>query len=285
MKSDYERYVSMTESRLAECFLDHGPLAEAMRYSLLAGGKRIRPALTLGFCEACGGRAEEALGFACGVEMLHTYSLIHDDLPCMDDDGLRRGKPTSHRVFGEWRALVAGDALQAAAFEELLDCPLPAEKRAAAALVLARAAGARGMCGGQALDMEGEGRTLTLAELEEIDRGKTAALITASALLGCIAAGASKERMEAAKRYGAAMGAAFQIRDDLLDAEGASAELGKSVGKDAQSGKATYYTIFGADSCRGRVKALTHEAKAALSVFERPGFLLWLADAMEDRKN
>ena len=178
--AEYDRCRRMTEEALAGCFTEELPqreLLNAMRYSLLAGGKRIRPILTLQFCKAVCGRAEPALDFACGVEMLHTYSLIHDDLPCMDNDDLRRGKPTCHKVFGECTATLAGDALQSAAFARIAGADLPAWCRAEGCAVLAAAAGAYGMCGGQQLDMAGEGADLTLDDLPAIHDRKTAALL------------------------------------------------------------------------------------------------------------
>jgi len=284
----YERYKSLVEARLEEYFLEDVPqkrLLEAMRYSLLADGKRVRPVLVLAFCEASGGRAEEALEFACAVEMLHTYSLIHDDLPCMDDDDLRRGRPTNHVVFGEYTAVIAGDALQAAAFETILKAPLDAEKKAEAALALAKAAGAYGMCAGQQLDMEGEGRRFSLAEVEQTHRLKTAALIKAAASMGCIAAGASKARIEAAEKYAEALGLAFQIRDDLLDVTGSAEILGKNVGSDAESGKSTFVTLLGVDRCRELVYENTERAKAALKgAFSNTEFLEWFAELLAGRE-
>ena len=288
MQEVYERYKSLVEARLEEYFREDVPqkrLLEAMRYSLLAGGKRVRPVLVLAFCEASGGRAEEALEFACAVEMLHTYSLIHDDLPCMDDDDLRRGRPTNHVVFGEYTAVIAGDALQAAAFETILKAPLDAEKKAEAALALAKAAGAYGMCAGQQLDMEGEGRRFSLAEVEQTHRLKTAALIKAAASMGCIAAGASKARIEAAEKYAEALGLAFQIRDDLLDVTGSAEILGKNVGSDAESGKSTFVTLLGVDRCRELVYENTERAKAALKgAFSNTEFLEWFAELLAGRE-
>lgn len=288
MQEVYERYKNLVEARLEEYFLEDVPqkrLLEAMRYSLLADGKRVRPVLVLAFCEASGGRAEEALEFACAVEMLHTYSLIHDDLPCMDDDDLRRGRPTNHVVFGEYTAVIAGDALQAAAFETILKAPLDAEKKAEAALALAKAAGAYGMCAGQQLDMEGEGRRFSLAEVEQTHRLKTAALIKAAASMGCIAAGASKARIEAAEKYAEALGLAFQIRDDLLDVTGSAEILGKNVGSDAESGKSTFVTLLGVDRCRELVYENTERAKAALKgAFSNTEFLEWFAELLAGRE-
>ena len=289
MREKYESYKSAVEKRLACFFKEEAAqkrLLEAMSYSLLAGGKRVRPVLVLAFCEAAGGSAEDALDFACAVEMLHTYSLIHDDLPCMDNDSLRRGKPTNHVVFGEFTATLAGDALQTAAFETILKAPLCAERRADAALALAEASGAFGMCGGQQLDMEGEGEKLLLSEIEEIHRGKTAALIIASAKLGCIAAGADGKMLSAAEKYAELVGLAFQIRDDLLDIESTTETLGKPVGSDAENEKSTFVTLLGAEKCRSLVLTHTGDAKAALTpAFKDTKFLDWLADTLAGRGN
>lgn len=289
MQNIYESYKNLVESRLGEYFLQDVPqkkLLEAMRYSLLAGGKRIRPVLTLAFCAASGGRAEDALEFACALEMLHTYSLIHDDLPCMDDDDLRRGRPTNHIVFGECTAVIAGDALQSAAFEIILKAPLNAEKRALAALTLAEAAGAYGMCAGQQLDMEGESRRLNAGETKQINKLKTAALIKAAAGMGCIAASGTQAQLRAAGEYAEALGLAFQLRDDLLDMESTSEVLGKSTGSDEESGKSTFVSLLGADRCRELIRENTEKAKAALKpAFFDSAFLEWLAELLAGRDN
>ena len=192
----------------------HADLQEAMEYSLLAGGKRIRPILTLETCRLCGGDPEAALPFACGVEMVHTYSLIHDDLPAMDNDDLRRGRPTNHVVYGEAAAILAGDALLTAAFEQLTEANLPDEQIVEAVRCLSRAAGSAGMVGGQALDMAGEGHALDREELELLQSLKTGALISAAAELGCIAAGGGTEQRARVRAYAQALGRAFQVRDE-----------------------------------------------------------------------
>ncbi len=288
MRGIYDRYRELTEARLGAFFTEERipqrRLLEAMRYSLLAGGKRIRPVLAMAFCAASGGKAEDALDFGCAIEMLHTYSLIHDDLPCMDNDELRRGKPTSHVVFGEYTAVLAGDALQSAAFETLLSAPLDAERKASAALILAKASGAYGMCGGQQLDMEGEGRTLSVSEIELIHKLKTAEMIRAAALLGCTAAGADAEKLAAAENYAAALGLAFQIRDDILDVESTTAALGKPAGSDCENEKATFASLLGAEKCRELVIENTQTAKRALKpAFSDTDFLEWLADFLAGR--
>ena len=267
----------------AESFPFRG-LAESMRYSLLAGGKRIRPTLVLEFCRISGGDPEAALPVACAAEMLHTYSLIHDDLPCMDDDELRRGRPTNHVVFGECTATLAGDALQAEAFGTILRSSLPAERRAHCAEYLADAVGLDGMCGGQFLDMAGENRILTEEQLNDINTRKTGALLTAACRIGVAAGGGSEKQLEAASLYGAAIGAAFQIRDDMLDVLGSVSDLGKPIGSDAQERKNTYMALFGAERCARMIDKLTAQAKNALrGAFEDTAFLCALADSMAVR--
>ena len=261
-------------------------LTEAMRYSLLAGGKRIRPMLVLEFCRVCGGDVEAAMPVACAVEMLHTYSLIHDDLPCMDNDSLRRGRPTNHVVYGECTATLAGDALQAEAFGTILRSSLPAARRAECAEYLADGAGIDGMCGGQYLDMLGEDKTLTEEELTDINSRKTGALLIAACRMGVAAGGGSAEQMEAAIQYGAAIGAAFQLRDDMLDVIGNEQELGKPIGSDAQEQKNTYMAIYGAERCTQMIEKLTARAKDVLrEAFEDTAFLCDLADSMAFRTN
>ncbi len=261
-------------------------LAESMRYSLLAGGKRIRPTLVLEFCRICGGDIDAALPVACAIEMLHTYSLIHDDLPCMDDDALRRGRPTNHVVYGECTATLAGDALQAEAFGTILRSALPAERKARCAEFLADAVGLDGMCGGQFLDMLGEGKKLSEQELADINSRKTGALLTAACRMGVAAGGGNEAQLEAASLYGAAIGAAFQIRDDMLDVLGNEQELGKPIGSDAQEEKNTYMALYGAEHCSQMIEKLTARAKDVLSgVFDDTAFLSALADSMAVRTN
>ena len=283
-------YRNLIEAALEKCFdgmerLPQGGLVEAMRYSLLAGGKRIRPMLVLEFCRVCGGDVEAALPAACAIEMLHTYSLIHDDLPCMDNDDLRRGRPTNHKVYGECVATLAGDALQAAAFETVLCCGLTAERRAKCAGILASAAGLEGMCGGQYLDMLGEGRKLNEQELTDINSRKTGALLSAACQMGVAAADGSELQLAAAGHYGAALGAAFQIRDDMLDVLSTADELGKPIGSDIQENKNTYMALKGEDGCRKAVAELTRSAKLVLAdVFDDTDFLCRLADELATRK-
>lgn len=286
-----QAYVRQVEDYLKSAFSRRTPRADlydAMNYSLLSGGKRLRPVLTLAVCEMCGGTAELALPFACAVEMVHTYSLIHDDLPCMDDDDLRRGRPTNHKVYGEATAVLAGDALLTAAFETIAESggALPAERVLSIVACLGSAAGARGMVGGQVLDMAGEGHSLALSEVEELQKLKTGALISAAAEIGCIAAGGGPEEREAVRRSAQNLGTAFQIQDDILDVVGNERTLGKRVGSDAQSEKTTFVTLKGVDACRALVAERTDRAKAALSeVFRDSGFLCWLADLLVGRES
>jgi geranylgeranyl diphosphate synthase type II len=243
-------------------------LSRAVRYSLFAGGKRLRPALVLGSAEAVGGSIEDALPAAAAFEMIHTYSLIHDDLPSMDDDSLRRGRPTSHVVFGEAVAILAGDALQSHAFALLADppppCRIPAERRVRAVAELALAAGASGMVGGQVFDLESEGKPVDAAALERIHRHKTGALIRAAARVGAIVAGAADVDLERLTRFGEEAGLGFQIVDDILDVEGSEKTLGKSAGKDARAGKATYPLVHGIPEARRRAEELLASALSRL---------------------
>jgi geranylgeranyl diphosphate synthase, type II len=260
-------------------------LLDAMRYSLLAGGKRIRPVLVLKFCEAALGNRADALPAACGIEMLHTYSLIHDDLPCMDNDDLRRGRPTCHKVYGETTAVLAGDALQSAAYVSVLSSPAAPERTAAMAKTLAEAAAERGMCGGQYLDTSKEGQILSENELYEIHRLKTGALLRAACVMGVQCAGGTPEQVKAAEVFAENLGLAFQIRDDVLDCISTEGELGKPIGSDREEGKTTFASLLGLDECARLVHRHTELAKAALEgVFTDKEFLCRLADALADRR-
>ena len=284
----YDRCRSAAERYLQGLFppagKPYGRLQEAMRYSLLAGGKRVRPVLALAFCELCGGHLEEALPFAAAVECVHTYSLIHDDLPCMDDDALRRGRPTCHKVYGETMAVLAGDALQAEAFRLIAGArDMEAWQRSEAVLVLADACGADGMVAGQVLDTDqlasGEADLRTLCAL------KTGALIRAAAELGCIAAGAGEDARRRASDYAGHLGLAFQVRDDMLDVTAREDELGKPIGSDQAAGKRTFVGLLGLDACAGLVARETALACEALSGLADSGFLLELADSLADRRH
>ncbi|MCI8537556.1 MAG: polyprenyl synthetase family protein [Oscillospiraceae bacterium] len=262
-------------------------LYESMRYSLLAGGKRIRPVLVLESCRMCGGDLVEALPFACAIEMVHTYSLIHDDLPCMDDDDYRRGRLTNHKVYGEAEAVLAGDGLLTAAFGVMLSPERQALglRAMTAAGILARAAGEDGMVAGQILDLAGEGRALSLEEVEAIDVRKTGALLMAACEMGCVLAGGSEQQREAVRTYARYLGLAFQMRDDLLDVVGDRGKLGKDTGMDAVREKSTYVSLLGLEGCGLEIQKTTEAAKEALAGFAENGFLLWLADELARREN
>jgi geranylgeranyl diphosphate synthase type II len=253
---------------------------KAMRYSLFAGGKRLRPALTLAAAEACGGDASRALPAACAVECIHTYSLIHDDLPCMDDDDLRRGRPTSHKVFGEGIAVLAGDALLTVAFEILAQAQETSRYKMPALIrELSLAAGSQWLIGGQVADLEGEGKKIGGAELKYIHRCKTAALLTASIRLGAMSANASPARLQNLTDFGQSLGLAFQVIDDILDVTQTTEKLGKTAGKDVAATKATYPAIFGLERSREEAHRLTHAARVALKPFgKKAGTLLAFAD-------
>jgi len=282
-EQSFERYLA-GRAALVDAYLDRylppestppETISRAVRYSLFAGGKRLRPVMVLAAAEAVGGEVEDALPAAGAFEMIHTYSLIHDDLPAMDDDSLRRGRPTSHVVFGEAVAILAGDALQTHAFAVLADppppCRVPAERRLRAIAELASAAGAGGMVGGQVFDLESEGRPVDAATLECIHRHKTGALIRASARVGAIVAGASEDDLSRLTRFGEEAGLAFQIVDDILDVEGSDATLGKSAGKDARSGKATYPLVHGIGEARRKAEELVSSALHRLEPFGAAG--------------
>ena len=237
-------------------------LLEAVRYSLFAGGKRLRPALVLGAAEVVCGKDIVALSAACAIEMIHTYSLIHDDLPSMDDDDLRRGQPTSHKVYGEATAVLAGDALLTMAFDVAAEAG-----RTDVIEEIARAAGVAGMVGGQQRDMEAEGKSLSLEALKKIHWSKTGALIRVSLQVGALLADASSEQLEALTQYGEHLGLAFQIVDDILDVVGSPEKMGKPVGSDATNAKSTYPALLGIDEARSLAEKTVEEAVAALDIF------------------
>jgi farnesyl diphosphate synthase len=263
-------------------------LHRAMRYAVLGGGKRLRPLLVYAAAHALGEDGPQLDAAACAVELIHAYSLVHDDLPAMDDDALRRGRPTCHIVFGEAMAILAGDALQALAFELLADDSsqrIDANTGMAMLRALGRACGAEGMAGGQALDLAAVGHPLTLAELEHMHACKTGALIRASVQLGALIAGADADTLGALDRYAHAVGLAFQVRDDILDVEGESAVIGKTAGKDAAAAKPTFPSIIGLDTSRARLAELTDDALAAIAPLgERGGLLNELANYAAHRR-
>ncbi|MBR2405864.1 MAG: polyprenyl synthetase family protein [Clostridia bacterium] len=259
-------------------------VAPLMAYACEGGGKRIRPVLLLEFCRLCGGDTERALPFAAAIEFIHSYSLVHDDLPCMDNSALRRGKPSVHAAYGETMALLAGDALLNRAFEVMLS-PEAAKGMEAAALraayELADKAGIHGMIGGQVLDLASEGKTIDLATLQALQEGKTAALLTAACRMGAILGGGNEEQIQAAGEYGYYVGLCFQIVDDILDVTATAEELGKPVGSDTENEKSTYVSLLGLEEARCRAAAYTEKAKEALSVFsEQRADLCELADAL-----
>lgn len=282
----YDRYRAAVEEYLQSLFLrstPYGRLQEAMRYSLLAGGKRVRPVLVLAFCEALGGEARLAVPLGAALECVHTYSLIHDDLPCMDDDDLRRGRPTCHKVYGETMAVLAGDALQAEAFRLISIAPgLSSEQRIDAVNALASSCGGDGMVAGQTLDMDG--LTHNEEELRDLCLRKTGGLLGAAAILGCIAAGADGEVRRQAAEYVRHIGLAFQVRDDMLDVIADQDEFGKPVGSDREEGKRTFVDLLGLDGCGKLVEEETHLAREAISGFHDSGFLLQLADSLAGRR-
>ncbi len=283
-----ERWVTVE----APAGLDHGApaaLVAAMRYSVLDGGKRLRPLLVLASCEALHGNTSAALRAACATELIHAYSLVHDDMPCMDNDVLRRGKPTVHVKFGEAQALLAGDALQALAFELLTpdDPGIPAELQARLCRLLAQAAGSAGMAGGQAIDLASVGQKLTERQLSEMHRLKTGALLSGSVMMGAFCGVPTAAQRQALEAYGAALGLAFQVVDDILDATEDSATLGKTAGKDAEQDKPTYVSLLGLTRSRAFAQELLAEALAALdgSGLADTQALRALADMVVNRKS
>jgi len=261
-------------------------LHKAMRYSLFAGGKRLRPILCLAAAEACGGKTTAALPHACAMECIHTYSLIHDDLPSMDNDDLRRGRPTCHKVFGDGIAILAGDALLTVAFE-IATRATPVRRYHLRDIFreISVAAGSRKLIAGQVLDLEAEGRRITRAQLRSIHENKTAALLTASIRLGAMAANANAKQLAAVTAFGRALGLAFQVIDDILDVTQTSEKLGKSAGKDVAANKATYPAVIGLDKSRAEARRLTAKAHGALeSLGENARVLRALADYLLARE-
>ncbi len=283
LHSDYLQKVE--EYLYNKCFVDktqpQAQLFESMRYSLLAGGKRFRPIFVLDFCRMCGGDWEKALPFAAAVEMIHTYSLIHDDLPCMDNDDYRRGKLTNHKVYGEAIAVLAGDALLTAAFKQLSIADLPSETRIQAVNVLSDCAGELGMVGGQVLDIQSEERQCTKQEVMDIQSRKTGALIKAACVLGTLAGQGSSAQIAAASAFAEHLGLAFQIRDDMLDVIGNAEELGKATGADA--GKNTFVQLYGLETCDQLVRKHTNEAMVELDAFSNNAFIKRLAAELISR--
>ena len=273
LKNIYPRYADQPQK----------PIFEAMEYSLLAGGKRLRPIFALDFCRMCGGDWKNAAPFAAAIEMIHTYSLIHDDLPSMDNDDFRRGRPTNHKVFGEAMAILAGDGLLTDAFlmASTAKIPNPADMGKAIGLI-AEGAGSLGMVGGQVLDIMSEERELTEQEVLDIQSRKTGCLIHIGCCLGVIAGGGSEKQLEAAGTFAANLGLAFQIRDDMLDVIGTQEEMGKGVGTDAA--KNTFVRLYGLAKCEELVQKYTQAAIEALDAFENTDFMVALAKSLTDRR-
>lgn len=274
----YEKYLDRINRALSDYLEpDDSAVAQtaaAMKYSTMIGGKRIRPVLVLEFCRLCGGDWEDALPMACAIEMIHTSSLIHDDLPCMDNDDYRRGKPSCHKEYGENYALLAGDALEAYAFEVASHAEVDSEAAVKCIQLLSRATGIRGMLGGQTMDEENEGKPeLSLDRVTETNARKTGALIRAACEMGCAVAGADPGLTENAVLYGEDLGLAFQIQDDILDVVGDAATLGKATGHDAEGNKTTYVGLLGLEESRRRAADFTDEALSALEHFPDHAFL------------
>lgn len=277
-KSEYYKE-ALSKRLLGNMFSEN--LINAMKYTCLSGGKFVRPFLTSEFCRVNGGSDEDSVDFACAVEMIHSYSLIHDDLPCMDNDNFRRGKPANHVRYGQAGALLAGDGLQTRAFETISKAPLSAEKRIEAVRILSEYAGPDGMVGGQQLDCEH--LPGSPAKMIKIHEGKTGALIVAACLLGVVAAGGDADAMEAAMEYAKNIGLAFQIVDDILDVTGEKEVLGKPVGSDAGNGKTTFVTVYGIEKSREMANEYTEKAKQAIENVKDNDNLCQLADYLLER--
>ena len=265
MSKSYERFLPDIEKKLESCIAADNSAAQAMKYSLLSGGKRIRPILLLEFYALCGGKGDNALNFAAALEMIHTYSLIHDDLPCMDNDDMRRGRPSCHKAFGEDTALLAGDALLTLAFKTAAETDgIPADRVLKAIAVLAENAGISGMVGGQVEDLAFEKSGATIEQLRGMYLKKTSCLLSAAAVCGSILAGADDEELKYAAEYAEKLGLAFQIIDDILDCTSDEKTLGKPIGSDEKNGKTTYVTLLGIDGAKAEAEQLSNEALTAL---------------------
>jgi geranylgeranyl diphosphate synthase type II len=290
----FDEYKNLVESKLTSYLPDTGDYAsllrEAMAYSLDVGGKRLRPVLLLAACDAAGGDVENALPYACAIEFIHTYSLIHDDLPAMDDDDMRRGKPSNHKVYGEAMAILAGDGLLNSAAELISEQALNLEGDAESLYAHARAAheimkraGASGMIAGQTADVTSEDKEATADLVRFIEDHKTADLITAPVRAGMMLAKADESMVEDFTAFANRLGVAFQILDDILDVEGDDKLLGKTLGKDADQGKSSYVNVHGMDAAKAELHRLTDEAKAAISKYDNSEFFIELAESMESR--
>lgn len=282
-----ENYIKLVEDKLYSYINGEesaqGRVIKAMKYSLSAGGKRIRPVLVLEFCRMCGGDIEKALPIACAMEMIHTFSLIHDDLPCMDNDDLRRGKPSCHKAFDEATALLAGDALEIYPIELIAGSELEPEKIVKIISKITHQVGVFGMIGGQQIDTENEGKPYTSQALLEMYSLKTSALLKAACCSGCIAAGADEDTVQNAAMYAEKLGLAFQIVDDILDVTGDEKVFGKPIGSDAESGKTTYVTLYGLEKAHKKAEKLTNEALEILSNWENSDFIKELTKKLLNR--
>lgn len=282
-------YVALVNEKLIE-FLPEAKdgqrdVVRAMKYSISNGGKRLRPILVLEFCKACGGDINDALPLACAIEYIHTYSLIHDDLPCMDDDDMRRGSPSCHKMFGEATALLAGDALLTHAFDLITDADIDDGAKVSAVSLLSQNAGVGGMIGGQVLDLKYENADPSISELVTVHKLKTGALISAACLLGCIAGDADSNQIVAASKFAYNLGIAFQIKDDLLDVLGDEEKLGKPIGSDAENNKVTYVSLVGVEKAQSDVVSLTNSALSQLGCFDDTEFIENLAISLVSREN
>lgn len=291
MKEYLKKYIKVIDDKLDKYLaIEDNPqriIYEAMRYSVFAGGKRLRPVLMLLTCEMCGGDTDEVLPFACALEMIHTYSLIHDDLPAMDNDDLRRGKPTSHKQFGEATAILAGDALLNKAFEVVSTYSGNNPDRAMKAVnILAVSSGSEGMIGGQIVDMQSESREITLDELRYLHLNKTGAIIRSACVIGAVMSGADSGAIKAVDEFSRNLGIAFQIQDDILDVTGTESELGKPIGSDAEEGKNTYVSLLGLQKSEELSEEYSKKAKQALNIFgEKANTLKELTDYLTDRRS
>lgn len=284
----FNEYLELINNKINNLIPNEGIIYEAMNYSLKAGGKRIRPIMVLEFCQMCGGDINKAMPLALATEIIHTYSLIHDDLPCMDDDDLRRGKPTNHKVFGEAMAVLAGDALLNFAFESVLEsgekADLSETQIIKALKELSTFSGSRGMIGGQVVDLLNENKESDLETLNKMHNLKTGALFKASSVLGCIAANASDDKILEAKNYAQNIGLAFQITDDILDVTGDANKMGKNAKSDISNNKSTFVSILGLQKANEFAVQYTNDAKAALNNFPNNEFMLWLSDMLINRE-
>jgi geranylgeranyl diphosphate synthase type II len=288
MKQQINSYVDYVNKELIQMLPSandgQASVVKAMKYSLANGGKRLRPILVLEFAKLCGCEKEKAIPFACAIEYIHTYSLIHDDLPCMDDDDIRRGNPSCHKMFGEATALLAGDALLTHAFDLITDADVSDDQKVKAVSLLSQNSGVGGMIGGQVLDLKYESGTPSISDLLTVHKLKTGALISAACLMGCIAGNATDKQLSAASKFAYYLGIAFQIKDDILDVTGDEQKLGKPIGSDADNDKTTYVSLVGLEKAQDDVNRLTNIAISQLEYFDNAQFLKELANYLINRE-